>query len=283
MPRIHPFGAVLARIRREQGFPTAHAFYRARDGRRALKITFRNYLNLENGRSLPKSGRLEAILTALGLREHAAQARELVRAYFTSLGLEPLLRFASLSAPGAAAASGSRLGALAVKQATKGRTIQLAVEQWKLLSDDYEAHRLHTLLGNTSGWLTMADISRSSGLKTLEVRRALKALARAGLARVSGEKAQSALAGLYWEAPPLLPELVGVNSALRRHVEKWTARAAQPIIIPPVTARLKTSHVQEYARHLEEAVNLAAAFGDDEPSAESAVYMGRAQLFRVFP
>ncbi|OGS05614.1 MAG: hypothetical protein A3G41_06410 [Elusimicrobia bacterium RIFCSPLOWO2_12_FULL_59_9] len=277
------FGGVLARIRRERGFPSAHAFYRSRDGRRSLGLSFRNYLNLEQGKSLPKAGRLEAILAALGLPENAPQARELARAYFNALGMDALLRLAEAPQPAAPDLPAWKLGELAAHLAVRRRTVQLSVEQWKLLARDFEANTCHIVLGNTAGWLSSGELAKTAGLSPGSVRRALKALDAAGLAELSGGRARSPLAHQYWEAPPFLPRLVGINASLRRHVERWIEAGKPAVVIPPVTARLTQTNVEGYARHLSEAVNLAAVYGDEEPTGDSAVYLVRGQVFKIFP
>lgn len=87
------FGSVLARLRKEQGFATAHAFYKARGGRRVFGVAFTNYLALERGNSLPKGRRLEGLVAALGLEPGSRAARELVLAFLKdTLGSETLAR-----------------------------------------------------------------------------------------------------------------------------------------------------------------------------------------------
>lgn len=54
-------------------------------------ITFRNYLNLENGKNLPKPCTLHAILQALRLNNSSAQWTELTQAYFSAMDMDCLL------------------------------------------------------------------------------------------------------------------------------------------------------------------------------------------------
>src|SRR5579859_3340438 len=158
MAKAMAFGSALARIRRESGFDSAHAFYKVRDGRRNFQMTFRNYLNVEQGKSLPKPERVEALLTALRVEEHSPAARELADAYFVSLGLGALLKFTR--PPRAAAASsgdGANVLERAGQQVMRHLTSNLTMEQWKAAVSDYAVYVCDDLLQTTSGGLTLPE------------------------------------------------------------------------------------------------------------------------------
>ena len=150
--RTH-FSSVLARLRREQGFATAHAFYKARGGRRAFGVAFTNYLGLERGRSLPKGRRLEVLVAALGLEPASRAARELVLAYLKdTLGSETLTRpFEVLPLPDPAP-PGWQIAENAARQALGGRSRRLTPEQYALLARDEATYACHVADGTKDGY-----------------------------------------------------------------------------------------------------------------------------------
>lgn len=279
MPKAPRFGSVLARIREERGFATPHAFYKRRDGRRNLKLTFRSYLDLEQGVSLPRRERLEAIVLALGLGEHSREARELVEAYFESLGLKPLMRFLQGAPP--AAQPEMALGQMAARHAVSEKSVHLTVAQWKLRADDFEAHACHMYLVNTPGGAAIHELPGPTGLSKPAVERAVKALAAAGMAKISGGRVRSAFEKTLVKAPPKLPALVGLLAALDRHRERLTQHG-KPVHQAAITLRLAEPSVAHFKRYFDEFADTAALYSTwDLPN--SAIYTLRAQIFRVFP
>ena len=128
-PAQSRFAGVLARLRREQGFATAHAFYKARGGRRAFGVAFTNYLGLERGRSLPKGRRLEGLVAALGLDPASRAARELVLAYLSDvLGSQTLVRPFEIAPLPDPAPPGWQIAEHAARQALGGRSVRLTPE-----------------------------------------------------------------------------------------------------------------------------------------------------------
>lgn len=276
----HAFGGVLARTRKQQGFPSAHAFYTGRDGRRTLGLTFRNYLNLESGKSLPKPERFLAIVSALGLADHAANARALAEAYLASLGLERVTR---LLAGGKSRPRSEdwRLAELAARKALEQTTVQLTAEQWKLRADDYDANTCHLLLLNTAGWQPVPAIARRTGIALTPVKRALRKLAAAGLAEISGEKARSALLGKSVAAPPRTPAMVGVIAALRKHQERWSERGK--LLRNAITVvRLSREDLDHLQRHMDQFMDLALLYSSAEPAPDSDIFVLRGQIHRIF-
>jgi len=103
MDNAKTFGKVLARLRKEQGYSGAYQFFKSAGGSKNLGLAFVSYWEMERGKKLPKSWRLKAILSALGIELHSPKARELVRAYFIALsGSDELLQI--LAAPASAIA-----------------------------------------------------------------------------------------------------------------------------------------------------------------------------------
>ena len=178
MNTIKAFGSTLSRIRKEQGFSSAHQFYKNIGGSKSLGLTFMSYWNVESVKKLPKSWRIKAIMAALGVEQHSSKAQELVRAYFRALsGSDELLQ--NLSGPAAAGSNlpGRDLIEAATSKALSQISVNLTMEQWKLRTRDMVTHICQTFLADTAGWVTVRELSDATRFKPEEIRKSLKALA----------------------------------------------------------------------------------------------------------
>lgn len=278
MKTPYPFAAVLARVRRERGFDNAHSFYKSCGGRRALNLSFPNYLALEKGRSLPKPPRFEAILGALNLGEAAHLRRELVRSYLESLlGSDALLR--GLEAPAAASESASDE---ASRQAQRQRSAQLDLNQWRVLSADPSAYRVHVYLINSPDWSTEAEIAKSTGETPAKTRSVLKTLAAARIAEVSGVRARSLFAYKYLQTLPLLPTTAHIKAGILKTREGFAGQGAKLLHRINVTSRFSAAGLERYFRRLTDSVWLSGVYGDAEKTPDSDVCFVDARIFKVF-
>jgi hypothetical protein len=92
------FSETLTRLRKGAGFPTAYRFYHDNGGAPFFKVSYRNYLMMEQGRNLPVLGRLAKIILGLRIPERTPESRELTMAWLKTMAggeayadmLEPL-------------------------------------------------------------------------------------------------------------------------------------------------------------------------------------------------
>ncbi|MCR4295220.1 MAG: hypothetical protein NUW21_06775 [Elusimicrobia bacterium] len=277
------FASVLVRLRREQGFATAHAFYKARGGRRAFGVAFTNYLGLERGRSLPRGRRLEGLVAALGLEPASRAAKELVLAYMRdALGSEALVR--PFEAPPATdpAPPGWRIAENAARQALGGRSVRLTPEQYALLARDEATYACHVVLANTRGWIETKELSRMLDLSPADLRRRLTLLSGAALAQVRGGKARSPLAGQYIMPPLPTPAVDFSFSRLRRHRDEWVRGRGRSVHQTYLILRAPEPKFRDYLAHLSDVVAMSALYGDVEQGAASGVYLVEGKVTRLF-
>jgi len=278
MKTPYPFAAVLARVRRERGFKNAHSFYKSCGGRRALNLSFPNYLALEKGKSLPKAPRLEAILKALDLGEAAPARRELVWSYLESvLGSAALLR--GLEAPPAAADSAADE---ASRQAQRQRAAQLGLAQWRVLASDPAAYRIHVYLINSPEWSSDMEIAKAVGESPAKTRAVLKALAVARIAEVSGARARSLFAYKFLQTLPLLPTTAHIKAGILKTREGFAGPGARLLHRVNVTSRFSGAGLERYFQRLSDAVWLSGVYGDAEKTPDSDVCFVDARIFKVF-
>ena len=277
------FSSVLTRLRREQGFATAHAFYKSRGGQRAFGVAFTNYLGLERGRSLPKGSRMEGLVAALGLDPASHAARELVLAYMRdTIGSTALIRPFETPAQADPAPPGWQIAENAARQALGARSVRLTPAQHALLARDEATYACHVILANTRGWIEARALSRMLGLSSTDLRRRLASLAKASLAQIRGKKVRSTLAGRFIMPPLPSPAADFAASRLRRHRDEWLRGRGRSVHQTYLILRAPEPKLQDYLAHLSDVVAMSALYGDVENAADSELYLIEGKVTRLF-
>ena len=284
MANAKTFGGVLSGIRKEQGYSSAHQFFKSVGGSKSLGCAFVSYWDLERGKKLPKSWRLKAIIAALGIEQFSPKARELVRAYFIALsGSDELLQILAAPASAIADLPSRELAEAAAHQALARRSAHLTIEQWKLRSRDLVTNTCMNFMVNTAGWVTVREVEAATGFKPEAIKKTLKALASGGLLEFSGGRARCPLVDKVIELPPVTPATAAVKAALRNNWNTWLADSKR-VDGKRITGRLTKANLDIYRQHLEKAVNLFAIYDNaGENRQDSAVYLVDAGIFRIFP
>lgn len=282
MKKLHPFGEVLSRLRRDQGFQTAYAFYKASGGPRVLGMTLVNYVSIEQGRSLPKVNRFVNILRSLNVAPSSTQRVELVRSYLESLleGDELLKELGAGSSRPMPEAEIS-LGEQAARQAVRQRAFHMNPSQLRLLAVDKDAYACHMYLVNTPGFSTFDAIARACRLTGARTDAALKALAREKLVEVSGGRARSRLSYKVVKLPATTPENSGVIAAWLKH-RKGLLESSKVIRDMCMTSRVTTRDMERYIPYIRHSLDLLNVYGDVEKSADSRVYAVEIKIAEMF-
>jgi len=284
MNNTKAFGSVLSRIRKEQGYASAHHFFKSIGGSKSLGLAFVSYWDMERGKKLPKSWRLKTIMTALGIEDNSLKAQELVRAYFKALsGSDELVHTLSGPAPAGADLPSRDLIEAATDQALTRRSVALTIEQWKLCARDMVTNVCIYFLANTAGWVTVRELSDATRFKPEKIRKALKTLASGGLVDFSGDRARSPFAEKVAKAMPIIPETAAVKAALRDHWKTWLA-GSKLLAVKSITVRMTKSNMEIYRQLLEKAVNMSTVYDNVEADRrDSAIYAIDASIFQILP
>ncbi|MHB0995044.1 MAG: hypothetical protein ACYC2I_01600 [Elusimicrobiales bacterium] len=284
MSKTKDFGALLARIRRERGFASAHRFFKGSGGSKGLGLSFVSYWDIERGKKLPKSWRLKSIMAALGLEAGSPAARDLAREYFAALaGSAELLDLLAPQAAPQGDLPSRELAEAAAWQAVSQRSMNLTLEQWRLRASDMAIHICHIYLVNTTGWVTETELARATGFTPAVLRRALKALAGGGLAELGAGKARSPFTKKVVRPMPATPATAGLKAALNNIWARWLAGARQ-VDSRRMTFRMTRANLDKYRQHLEKAVSLACLYANsDEDRAASDIYSVETGIYRIFP
>jgi len=284
MTNAKAFSRVLCRIRKDQGFSSAHQFFKGVGGSKSLGLAFMSYWDMERGKKLPKSWRLKAIMASLGIGQHSTEAQELVRAYFRALsGSDELLN--TLSAPVSAGSDlpSRELAETATQRALAQLSVTLTMEQWKLRTRDMVTHICQSYMANTAGWVTVKELSDATKFKPEVVKKALKAMAAGGLVEFTKDKARGRFEGKVIRLLPLTPATSAVRTALRGNWDKWMADSGR-VFAKRCTIRLSRTNLDLYRQHLEKTVNLAEVYANSaESRQDSAIYLVDATMYKILP
>jgi len=284
MTNTKTFGSVLSRIRKEQGYSSAHQFFNSIGGSKGLGLAFMSYWDMERGKKLPKSWRLKAIMAALGIEQHSTKAQELVRAYFRTLsGSDELLQTLSVPAPTDADLPSRELAEAATHQAFAQRSVNLTIEQWKLYARDMVTHICNHFLVNTAGWVTIRELADATKFKPEAILNALKALASGGLIEFSKNKARSPFVKSVIRRLPNTPATAAINAAIRNHWKTWLADS-KLVELQRITLRMPKANLDIYRQHLKKAVDLSTVYENaEENRQDSAIYVIDARIFQILP
>jgi hypothetical protein len=247
-------------------------------------MTYVNYLNLEKGKSLPKGSRIEPLQKALGLASESSEARELARAYFNALGCSSKL-LDTLSGPTMPAPDlpSRQLAEEMTHQVLRQRSVNLTTQQWKTRSRDIVTQVCNCFLNNSVGWVSIQELSEATKFTPKEIKKALQALASAKLVKLSGDKAQSPLAGKFVKHLPTTPETAELLAAIRNQWKQWIS-GIKPTHTKAFTARITKTNMERLWQHLDEALNLAGVYADAQADRkESAVYYIGAHIYQAIP
>ncbi|MBI2384636.1 MAG: hypothetical protein HYV14_01355 [Elusimicrobia bacterium] len=178
------FSAILRGLRLDAGHKTPRRFFLAQGGRAFFGCTYRNYANVEYGRSLPSPALMEKIAAALRLISDDARARPLLSAYLRAL-LEGTSLFDHIlralgRGPHSAADRWSPMRR-ALEENVRSRAFSLTRDQTDAVAGSIEGHWAFGVLIHDGGRWTAKRLAQVTGLRADRLRRVLERLTKLGL------------------------------------------------------------------------------------------------------
>ncbi len=243
-------------------------------------MAFVSYWDIERGKKLPKTHRLENIIGALGLNLYSPEGKELIRAYFLALsGSEELLQVISTPEKD----SQMDLSEIAAQKLMSRLSINLNMEQLKIIVQNKVNCFCNIILSETNAWLTVKELSKGLGFNAKEIKKSLKALAGCKLAEISGDKARGAYVGKIITMMPISPVTLPLRKALRTYYNAFLAQK-KPLMGRRCFVRMSQSAMKSYSNHLRKVIDLGEVYGNSNESKEnSAIYFIDARLVELFP
>lgn len=197
------FSETLMRLRKGAGFSTAYRFFHDNGGAPFFKVSYRNYLMMEQGRNLPVLGRLTKIILGMRIPERTPESRELTLAWLKTMAggeaytdlLEPLL------AKGAPANSSSAAEE-ALRRTLAEKKFHINGSQLLATSSSFEAYKCFFVMETDPGVWTAEAMAKALGIKKAEADKALRSFLKAGLVKAEGKGGyRSKIAGQLVEYP----------------------------------------------------------------------------------
>lgn len=215
------FSETLTRLRKGAGFPTAYRFFHDNGGAPFFKVSYRNYLMMEQGRNLPVLGRLAKIILGLRIPERTPAARELTLAWLKTMAgeeayadlLEPLF------AQGAPARECSPAEE-ALRRTLAEKKFHITGEQLLSTVASFETYKCFFVMEMDSGVWTAEAMAKALGIKKAEADKALKSFLKTGLVKAEGKGYRSKIVGQLVEYPagPAFPP--GVLAKLKGYYKR---------------------------------------------------------------
>lgn len=179
------FSRVLRGLRKESGYRSPRAFFNGRGGRAFFGCTYRQYFNVETGRSKPQRGLAAKIAAGLRLEQDKGKARRFFEAYLLTMTesrdfVRLMLESLTPGPAGAAAKQPPLVGVMAGKASKRSRV--LTKEQSRFVTASRNHYWPYAALTNDSGRWSVRDLAKTTGVPAAALRKVLTKLVRLGLA-----------------------------------------------------------------------------------------------------
>ena len=147
------FSETLCRLRRDAGFPTAYRFYHDNGGQAVLKMSYRNYLLVEQGKCLPEAQKLFKLIVALRLLPKSGAASELAVDWLKTLAGEETFEnvFKPALAPVKPQASMSPMDKAANRSLAANKFFMTA-EHYRVVVSSFETYLCFLAMSTTSAF-----------------------------------------------------------------------------------------------------------------------------------
>ena len=277
------FSRELIALRGRAGFATAYAFYHSAGGEDTLKVTFRSYLNIEQGRVLPPLDKVLLIIQSLLVTLGTPQAEKLAAAWLRDLGGEEFFRdsIAPFLAPPQTGQAGPGLHQALSRSLTKEKFF-IKPAQMKAMLSDYETYKCAMALESDTDIWTPASLAGAMGLGGRAAARIIRNLAAVKLLKKERGGWRSVVAGRMSECPDLRvsePEMVGVlNGYLRRMIDEGAAAWSGQVLVRAEPRKLMAATEKTMTTN----VSSAQAFAVSGRTSSSAMFYVSAIACRLW-
>ena len=218
------FSETLVKLREAAGFPTAYNFFHSNDGKKALGLSYRRYLLLEQGNNLPLVDRLPGLIYSLRLVPGSNAANELATAWLKTFAGEKnySVAFEPLVAPRAEAKGVSPMHE-AMQKGLAQKKYFLTVEQFEAILTSFDTYLCYQAMQSDTGAWKVEELAVSLRLTPAAARAAMRVLAGARLMKeVRKGVYKCPLAGRDVE----VPQLNQSKLELMKNMEKYNAQLA---------------------------------------------------------
>ncbi|HBB67403.1 MAG TPA: hypothetical protein DCZ93_08930 [Elusimicrobia bacterium] len=213
------FSDALCKARKDAGFVTAYRFFHDNGGAKALGFSYRQYLLMEQGKSLPACSKLYKLFLSLRVYPLSAETFELADAWLrTMVGEEAYKYIFEQFLP--VRTGKEKLSPLhtALKSALIGRTYYLTFDQSRAILSSADTYLCFNAMQNDTDRWSVAQIAKALCLKETSADKAMKILAGAKILKRMGKNVYKCpLASMLVE----FPNLEVIDQELKEKVKKY--------------------------------------------------------------
>lgn len=278
------FSETLVRLRKAAGFPTAYRFYHGNGGAEFLNITYRRYLAIEQGKTLPLFGRLRKFLLALRLTRKSRAANELTEAWLAAMAgdqdfkdiVQPLLAQKHEEADKSPIQN-------AMTSVLSQKKYFLSVRQMAVISASCTNHLCFIAMCNDSGSWTPEKLAPFIGLSTVDCAGAMKELAKVKVLKRAGRAFTYPFADRLVQYPSM--NLLGKNVFARLlECQKKVIAAGKPVWFRRGILRADAEALCGFFPLMDLNISAAHSYAITERTKHSALYAieGRVVKLRDF-
>lgn len=264
------FAGEARRLRAEAGYGTARSFYKRNGGPRGFGCTYRAYLDIEAGRSLPQPSLALAVARALGLTPEDPRAAGYCRAYLRSLCRGEEL--ADFLVEARSAEGSTSLFERASEDSFARRAVPLTREQAELLYSSGPAYWAFTLLSNDRRAFSPREAARLMSWPLARAEAGLAAVAKAGLARRTKDGSyRCPEAGRVFQYPRERFFVPRTLERLRAHWDAMRRRRGRRLLERAYVVRSSEAALRPSFPSLAQAVYGSALYSRLESADDSAI------------
>jgi len=276
------FSNMLVQLRKEAGFPTAYKFYHDNGGAPGLKISYRNYLLIEQGKKLPGFERLGTFIWALRLISKTPKANGLVTAWLKTMAgeeqfrehIEPLL---------GAGAEGPGFSPMqkAMKKAISAIKYPLSVKQLQAIFTSEDTYLCYLAITHDTGTWLKKEFAAKLKLKEAAVEAAMKALAKVKMVKeIKKGVYKCPLAGSVMEYPTLNSLPPDLQTKIYAYADKLQAAGSRRLFCQTII-RVDELDFKNYFPIMEVNVSTSSTYSVSEKTAHSALFMVEGKITKL--
>lgn len=278
------FAKLLTRLRTQAGYVSARSFYKDHGGTRFFGCTYKQYLNVESGRSVPQPKLVEKIASGLRVATDEVHSQEFALAYLRAmLKNKSLVEFIV-----SALSRGSGTGVPPLRQALRKsfgeRTVPLTRTQSELLMKSPKHYWCFTLLANDRGHWAVSDLSRLLGQKDGEALRRLKDLVKLGmLAKDKKGLFYCPKAGRVFMHPRDDLYVPKVIPTLKGHWKSMSDKFGEVLLQQHLFTRASEGALRGYFPYITQNVQGADVYSTQDKGPDTSFFLIEAIVRRVLP
>jgi len=279
---MNAYALELRRQREAEGFGSARAFYRARGGP-SFGCTYKAYLNLEAGRSVPQSALALRIAAALGVSADKKRSRAYVSSYLRGLVDRPelgdfLLRaLGGSSGPTGKSTPFQRASEIGFQQ----KTVALTRRQADYLCADADRYWCWGVVSDDGARWLPARLAKLLAVPERRVKAALAGLAKEGLITREGAEYFCEDAGKIFKFPRVGLYLPDYRKALRAHWSAMGARRGRAVLKRQVVVRASEAALRQSFAYLVQTVNGVHIYSTTDPAMDTGLFVATAVVRRL--